>query len=35
MIKEGMLKYLFPEDEDSPNQAYISEKREDDEGSIN
>jgi len=23
MIKEGTLKYLFPEDEDSPNQAYI------------
>lgn len=22
MIKEGILKYLFPEDEDSPNQAY-------------
>ncbi len=23
MIKEGALKYLFPEDENSPNQAYI------------
>lgn len=22
MVKEGMLKYLFPEDENSPNQAY-------------
>jgi ATP-dependent DNA helicase RecG len=27
MIKEGTLKYLFPEDEDSPNQAYIFEKK--------
>jgi ATP-dependent DNA helicase RecG len=26
MIKEGMLKYLFPEDEDSLNQAYTAEK---------
>ena len=24
MVKEGVLKYLFPDDEDSPNQAYIS-----------
>ena len=23
MVKEGALKYLFPDDEDSPNQAYI------------
>jgi hypothetical protein len=22
MVKEGVLKYLFPEDENSPNQAY-------------
>ena len=33
MIKEGTLKYLFPEDEDSPNQAYICEKGDHDEGS--
>ncbi len=33
MVKEGMLKYLFPEDEDSPNQAYICEKGDGDEGS--
>jgi hypothetical protein len=32
MIKEGMLKYLFPEDEDSPNQAYTYKKGEGDEG---
>ena len=25
MIKEGLLKYLFPEDENSPNQAYTYE----------
>ncbi|MGL5626592.1 MAG: RNA-binding domain-containing protein [Candidatus Rhabdochlamydia sp.] len=25
MIKEGTLKYLFPEDQDSPNQAYTRE----------
>jgi ATP-dependent DNA helicase RecG len=24
MVKEGILKYLYPEDEDSPNQAYIA-----------
>jgi len=24
MIKEGSLKYLFPADEDSPNQAYLA-----------
>ena len=24
MVKEGVLKYLYPEDEDSPNQAYMS-----------
>lgn len=24
MIKERTLKYLFPEDEDSPSQAYVS-----------
>jgi len=28
MIKEETLKYLFPEDEDSPNQAYTSGKGE-------
>jgi hypothetical protein len=28
MVKEGALKYLFPEDEDSPNQAYTSERGE-------
>ncbi len=33
MIKEGTLKYLFPEDEDSPNQAYTCEKGDSDEGS--
>ncbi len=33
MVKEGTLKYLFPEDEDSPNQAYICEKGDSDEGS--
>jgi hypothetical protein len=33
MVKEGTLKYLFPEDEDSPNQAYIGEKGDSDEGS--
>jgi ATP-dependent DNA helicase RecG len=33
MIKEGTLKYLFPEDEDSPNQAYTCEKGDRDEGS--
>lgn len=32
MIKEGTLKYLFPEDEDSPNQAYTCEKGEGDKG---
>jgi len=32
MVKEGMLKYLFPEDENSPNQAYICEKGGSDEG---
>jgi ATP-dependent DNA helicase RecG len=31
MIKEGTLKYLFPEDEDSPNQAYTCEKGDVDE----
>jgi hypothetical protein len=33
MVKEGTLKYLFPEDEDSPNQAYICENGNGDEGS--
>jgi len=33
MVKEEALKYLFPEDEDSPNQAYICEKGDADEGS--
>lgn len=33
MIKEGMLKYLFPEDENSPNQAYTCEKGGHGEGS--
>ena len=33
MIKDGSLKYLFPKDEDSPDQAYICEKGESDEGS--
>lgn len=32
MIKEGTLKYLFPEDEDSPNQAYTYEMGENNEG---
>lgn len=32
MVKEGALKYLFPEDEDSPNQAYIYNKGEGEEG---
>jgi len=31
MIKKGTLKYLFPEDENSPNQAYICEKGDGDE----
>ena len=31
MIKEGTLKYLFPEDEDSPNQAYTYEMEENSE----
>lgn len=31
MVKEGTLKYLFPEDEDSPNQAYTCEKGDRDE----
>lgn len=26
MVKEGELKYLFPEDENSPNQAYIPDE---------
>ncbi len=29
MIKEGTLKYLFPEDQDSPNQAYTRENKDD------
>jgi ATP-dependent DNA helicase RecG len=33
MVKEGTLKYLFPEDKDSPNQAYICEKGDGDKGS--
>ena len=32
MVKEGMLKYLFPDDENSPNQAYVCEKGGSDEG---
>ena len=32
MVKEETLKYLFPEDEDSPNQAYTCEKGEGDKG---
>ncbi|MCX6989538.1 MAG: hypothetical protein NTX49_00495, partial [Chlamydiae bacterium] len=27
MVRDGTLKYLFPEDEDSPNQAYTCEKK--------
>lgn len=32
MIKERVLKYLFPEDEDSPNQAYTAKKGDHGEG---
>ena len=32
MIKEGTLKYLFPKDKNSPNQAYIREDENEDNG---